>query len=191
LSGGVTGGGDEVGRAGGGLDRGQARQEPEHPAGAAQRDLPPAGPAAKGADRDAVLRREPDVAERRGRPLREEELLGRAARHRGRTVEEERDRDVLLLDEQLHEQLLEPREHVPVELAQVVAQGVVAVIRELHALAALDTPPAALQSAPDRRAEEEQQALELAQERLVEDGRVDLVREERGSRASLCGAAGR
>ena len=110
-------------------------------------------------------------------------LAGVPGRHRRRRVDEERDRDVLLLDEQLDEQPLEPGVDVPVELAQVVAQGVVAVVGELDRLAALDAPPAALQAAPDRRAHQQQQALELAQERLVEDGRVDLARQEDLARA--------
>ena len=84
--------------------------------------------------------------------------------------------DVLLLDEQLHEQLLEPRVDVPVELAQVVAQGVVAVVGELDALAALHAPPPALEPAADRLLHQHAEALELPQEALVEDRRVEVVR---------------
>ena len=62
------------------------------------------------------------------------------------------DRDVLLLDVQLDEQLLEAGQDVPVELAQVVAEGVVPEVRELDRLAALDRAAAALQAAADRRA---------------------------------------
>ena len=69
---------------------------------------------------------------------------------RRRCVDEERDGDVLLLDEQLDEQLLESGVDVPVELAEVVAQGVVAVIGELDRLAALDAPAATLEAASDR-----------------------------------------
>ena len=127
--------------------------------------------------------REPDVAERRRRALGEQQLGRVPGRHRRRGVDEERDRDVLLLDEELDEQLLEPGVDVPVELAQVVAEGVVAVVGELDRLAALDAPPAALEPAADRRAHQQQQALELAQEGLVEDGRVDLARQERLARA--------
>ena len=101
-----------------------------------------------------------------------------AAGHRGAGVDEERDREVLLLDEELDEEALEPGVDVPVELAQVVAEGVVAVVGELHGLAPLDAPPAALQAAPHRRPDEQQQALELAQERLVEHGRVELGGQE-------------
>ena len=83
------------------------------------------------------------------------------------------DGDVLLLHEQLDEQLLEAGVDVPVERAQVVAQGVVAVVGELHRLAALDAPADALEAAPDGRPGDQHQPLQLAQERLVEDGRVD------------------
>ena len=100
-------------------------------------------------------------------------------RHRRRRVDEQRDGDVLLLDEQLDEEPLESGVDVPVELAQVVAERVFAVIGELDRLATLDAPAAALEPAADRRAHDQQQPLELAQERLVEDGRVDLARQER------------
>ena len=69
-----------------------------------------------------------------------------AGRHRGRGVDEQRDGDVLLLDEQLDEQPLEPRVDVPVELAQVVAEAVVAVVGELDRLATLDAATAALRA---------------------------------------------
>ena len=98
--------------------------------------------------------------------------------HRRRRVDEKRDRHVLFLDEQLDEQLLEAGVDVPVELAEVVAERVVAVVGELHRLAALHAPSAALEAAADRRSHQQQQALELAQERLVEDRRVDLRRQE-------------
>ena len=85
---GVPGGGDEVGRAVGRLDRRQVGEQPEDAARAAQRRPAPGDPAGERADRDPVLGGEPDVAERRRRPLREQEL-GRARRspstprHRG------------------------------------------------------------------------------------------------------------
>ena len=72
---------------------------------------------------DAVVRGEADVRERGRGPLAEEQLVGRATLHRARRVEQDVDVDVLLLDEELDEQLLEPRVEVPVERAQVVAEG--------------------------------------------------------------------
>jgi hypothetical protein len=107
--------------------------------------------------------------------------------HRRRGIDEECDRDVFLFDEQLHEQLLEPRVHIPVELAQVVAQRVFAVIGELDRLASFHAPPAALEAATHGRAHQQQQTLELAEERLVEDGRIDLGREEDRARAGRDG----
>ena len=185
LRGGVPGGGDEVGRAVGGLDRGQVGQEPEDATRSAHRRPPPGDPPGQRADRDPVLAREPDVAERRRRALGEQQLRRVARRHRRRRVDEQRDGDVLFLDEELDEQLLEPGVDVPVELAQVVAEGVVAVVGELDRLAALDAPAAALEPAADRRPHQQQQAFELAQEGLVEDGRIDLARQE-----GLAGAGG-
>jgi hypothetical protein len=88
------------------------------------------------------------------------------------------DGDVLLLDEQLDEQLLEPGVEVPIERTQVVAEAVVAIVGELHRLATLDAAPGALHAAVDGLAREQRQALELAQESLVEDRRVDRRRQQ-------------
>ena len=90
------------------------------------------------------------------------------------------DRDVFLLDVQLDEQLLQAGEHVPVEEAKVVAKGVVAEVGELDGLAALHRSPATLEAAANRPLHDQQQPLELSQETLVEDRRVDVRREERG-----------
>ena len=185
LSGRVAGGGDEVGRAVGRLDRREVGEQSEDATGAAQRRPPARRPTAECADRDPVLAREPDVAERRRGPLGEQRAwpAGPVAIDADASTSSVIG-DVLLLDEQLHEELLEPGVDVPVELAKVVAEGVFAVVGELDRLAALDAPPATLEPAADRRAHQQQQPLELAEERLVEDGRVDLARTGRpgGSR---------
>ena len=88
--------------------------------------------------RDAVVRREADVGQRRGGALCEQQLVRRAALHRRRRIDQDVDVDVLFFDEQLDEQLLEPRIEVPVERTQVIAEGVVAVVGELDRLAPLD-----------------------------------------------------
>jgi hypothetical protein len=182
---GVPGGCDELRRPDDRLDRRQVREEPEHASRTPERRLAAARPAAERTHRDAVLGREPDVTQRGRGALREQELLRPAGRHRGRDVDEDRDRHVLLFDEELDEELLEPRVHVPVELAEVVPERVIAVVGELDALAALDAAPPALQAAPDRRAQQQQEALELTQEALVEDRRVEVVREERRTSSGL------
>ncbi len=179
LRAGMPGGGHDVGRSVGGLDRRQVGEQPEDASRAAHRRPSPGDPPGQGADRDPVLAGKPDVAERRRRPLREQQLGRVPGRHRRRGIDEQRDRDVLFLDEELHEQPLETGVDVPVELAQVVAEGVVAIVREFDRLAALDAATPALEPATHRRAHQQQQALELAQEGLVEDRRVDLARQER------------
>ncbi len=83
------------------------------------------------------------------------------------------DGHVLFLDEELDEELLETGVDVPVERAQVVAQRVVAIVGELDRDAALGAPADALHAASHGLARDEHQAFELAQERFVEDGRVD------------------
>ena len=106
-----------------------------------------------------------------------------AGGHRRGGIEQQGHGDVLLLDKQLHEELFEAGVHVPVKLAQVVAGRVVAVIGELDRLAAFDASPTTLEAAADRRAHEQEQPLELAQEALIEDGRIDLRGQEDRARA--------
>ena len=79
------------------------------------------------------------------------------------------DRDVLLLDEELHEEALEPGVGVPVELAQVVAGGVVAVVGELNALPSPHAAALTLHPPGGQPARGELELLEAAQERLVEE----------------------
>ena len=187
---------DEVAGTLGRRDPGQVAEQPEDAPGPAQA-VPAAGdPAAQDGQLDPVLGGQADVAQGSRGPLGEQELVRPAGRHRRAGIDDQADGDVLLLDEQLHEQLLEAGIDVPVELAQVVAQDVVAVVRELDRTASLDAPPAALEAAPDGLVEEQLEALELAQERLVEDGRVELGRQQvrpslRTRRPRAGGRAGR
>ena len=177
---------DEVSHTIGGVDRRQVGEEAEDAAGTTQRRPPSGGPAAQRGDGDPILAREPDVAQGSRGAFGEQQFRRRARRHRRRRVDEQRDGDVLFLDEQLDEEPLESGVHVPVELPQVVTERVFAVIGELDGLAALDAPATTLEPAADRRAHDQQQPLELAQERLVEDGRVDLARQERAPGARRC-----
>src|SRR6266536_889027 len=152
-------------------------------------------PAAERGDGDPILRCQPDVAEGGSRALGEQQLLRPSGRHGRARVDEDADGDVLLLHEELDEQALEPRIHVPVELAQVVAEGVIAVVGELHRLTTLDAPPAALEPAANGCPHDQKEALQLPQERLVEDGRIQLVGQEGAPRTAgghvRSGAAGR
>ena len=187
LRGGMPGRDQQVGAAVGRGDGRQVGQQAEDPARAAE-GVPAASRApGERRDRDPILAREPDVAERGRGPLGEEQLGRAARRHRRRGIDEQRHGDVLFLDEELDEQLLEAGVDVPVELAQVVAERVVAVVGELDRLAPLDAAPTALETAADRGAHEQEKALELPQEGLVEDGRVDLARQERLARAGRGG----
>ena len=176
----VADGGGQVGRSGRRFDARQVGQHLEDAAGSAHRRKAPRDAALQHAQVDAVVGREPDVGECRRCPPAEEQLVGRTAVHRRRRVEQDVDGDVLLLDEQLDEQPLEACVQVPVERAQVVAEGVVAVVRELDRLTALDAAPGALHAAVDGRAREQRQPLELTQECLIEDRRVDRRRQEVG-----------
>ena len=120
-------------------------------------------------DADAVHARQPEVAERGRGPPRRIELVRLAVVHAAARVDEDVDGDVLLLDEELHEEALEPRVGVPVELAQVVAGGVVAVVGELDALAAPHAAPLALHPPGGEAPRGQLELLEPAQEGLVEE----------------------
>ncbi len=76
---------------------------------------------------------------------------------------------VLLLDEELDEEPFEAGVGIPVELAQVVARGVVPVVGELDALPAADAAALALHAAGGQPPRGELDLLEAAQEGLVEE----------------------
>ena len=179
----VAGRRDQVRRPIRRFDRREIGQQPEDPACPAHRGTLACDPPSQCADRDPVLTGQRDVAEGRRGALGEQELGRLAGRHGCRGVDEQGDGDVLLLHEELDEQSLQPRIDVPVELPKVVARRVVAVVGEFHGLTAFDTPATALEAAADRRAHQQEQAFELAQERLVEDRGIDLAWEEGLARA--------
>src|SRR5690606_34271461 len=84
------------------------------------------------------------------RQLLHEQKLARLARVRaGRAVEDEVERQVLLLEEELHEERIEAPEDVPVDVAQVIAHDVRPVVGELDALAPLLRAPLPLELAPE------------------------------------------
>ena len=83
----------------------------------------PRRPALQHGHAHAVIGGEPDIGQGRRGSLAEQQLVGRAAVHRRRRVEQDVDGDVLFLDEELDEQLLEAGVEVPVQRAQVVAQA--------------------------------------------------------------------
>ena len=97
--------------------------------------------------RDPVEVHQADVPQRRRQPLHVQELGRIAAVARGRSVDNDVQRQVLLLEEELQEQAVKPAEDVPVDVPQVVPHDVGAVIRELDGLAPLLRPPLALELA--------------------------------------------
>ena len=133
-----AGGGEDIRELGG--DASQA--------GAAA-DGPEAREAASGpkrGERDAVVAGERDRGERSGQPGGVQQLggrrsgrvagVGRAREHRAAGVEQQVDGQVLVFAEDLDDELVEPGEDVPVDVAEVVAGGVGAKIFKLDRLAA-------------------------------------------------------
>ena len=139
----------------------------EHPPQA----LPPAqhraGLAAGGAqhfDLHAVGPAQADEAQRR-RQLLGIEQLGRLAEiHRRAGVDQGVEVQILFFQEQLQEQLVQPREQVPVHEPQIVARHVVAEVGELDALPLAAAAPFALHPPAEDLAADQLQTLQLRQE---------------------------
>ena len=100
----VAGSRGQVGRARACLDPGQVAQQAHDPAGAADGRQPSRDPPLQDADAHPVVRGQAHVRHRGRRALGQHQLVGRAAVHRRRGIDEHVDGDVLLLDEQLDEQ---------------------------------------------------------------------------------------
>ena len=75
---------------------------------------------------------------------------------------------VFLFLEPLQQQLVVPGEDVPVEVAEVVARGVLAVVGELDPAAELHRPPLGQELAPEDPPRDEREVFELLQEVGVE-----------------------
>src|SRR6185437_10958662 len=104
--------------------------------------------------------------------------------HRGADVDQQIDRQVLVFLEQAHRAALEPAEEIPVQVAQVVAGRVVAMVGELEPGPDAPAAPHAVRAPGGRAADGERQRFELAQESRVESalGRRRLRRAERTRR---------
>jgi hypothetical protein len=93
--------------------------------------------AAHAGQADAVEVGEADVGEGGGDLLGVAELAAAGGLHRRADVDRHPDRQVLVLLVQADQRLAEAHQHVPVEVADVVAGGVFAVVGELEAAADL------------------------------------------------------
>ena len=135
-------------------------------------------------ERDAVLVREADVAQGHRKLLGEHELAGVAPVHRGAGVDREDQRQVLLLQEHLQEELVQPGIDVPVHEPQVVAVHVVAVVGELHRDPPLLAAPLALELAGEDLAAHDVDPVELGHQ-LAVDKLIDTPGSGPGSHAKV------
>src|SRR5262245_51797555 len=78
--------------------------------------------------------------------------------------------EVFLVDEELDVQPIEPAEHVPVHVAQVVADAVRAVVAELHAVPLARAATLTAAAPPERPPRGERHPLELGEEVRAEEG---------------------
>ncbi len=126
-------------------------------------------------DRHAVEVGECDIGQRRGHLAGIVELDRIAEGHAPRAVEQDVDVQVFLFLEPLEQELVVPGEDVPVEVAEVVARGVLAVVGELDAAAELHRPPLGQQLAPEHPARDQREVFELLQEIGVEKRHESLL----------------
>src|SRR5205809_6896013 len=85
---------------------------------------------------DTIKARKRDIADRGSDLAREIEFAGLAKRHRFAGIEEDANRQLALLFVELEEETLETTVEIPIEVAEVIAVNVSAIIRELDRLAA-------------------------------------------------------
>ena len=92
--------------------------------------------AGKAAEGDAIVIDEADVPKRRSQLLYKKLLRRLTRTHRRTDVDGYMNGQVLLFEEELKEQLIEPSVNVPVHESQVVAGDIGPVVGEFHTLAA-------------------------------------------------------
>lgn len=125
--------------------------------------------AAEGERRDAVVVHEPDVAERHGHAPGVVELAGRPKVHAPGTIDREHQAEVLLLEEELQEQPVQPAVDVPVDEAKVIARDVGPEVGELHALPTAAAASLALDLALEDLAARHIERIEPCHERTIDE----------------------
>ncbi len=118
---------------------------------------------------DAIEVGQGDVGQRGGDLPGEVELRRLAERHAPRAVQQEVDVQVFLFLEPLQQQLVVAGVEVPVEVAEVVAGRVLAVVGELDAAAQLHRPPLGQERAAKHPPRDQRQVFELLQEVGIEE----------------------
>ncbi len=149
----------------------QAQQQLRH-----RLDVPPPAqvpqlphqPVGEAGQRQPVVVHQRHVAQGRRQPPDRPVLRRLAPRHRAAGVEQHLNAQVLLGQEQLQEQLVQPAVDVPVHEAQVVADHVRPVVGELHALPAALGPPLALELALEDLPAEDVQGVQAGDEVAVQ-----------------------
>ncbi|MCY1004742.1 hypothetical protein OV079_03975 [Nannocystis pusilla] len=124
--------------------------------------------AAHAREADAVEVGEADVGQRGRDLLGVAQLAAAGGRHRVADVDGDPDRQVLVLFIKADQGLLEAHEHAPVEVADVVAGAVLAVVGEFEAAADLARLAFGALLAAEQPARDHLQQLELGQEGLAE-----------------------
>src|SRR5690606_37907706 len=112
------------------------------------------------------------------------ELAAVAEPHRARAIDDEVDAEIFFLFVQAHEQAPEALVDVPVDVAEVVAGGVVAVVGELDAAALLLRAPLGPHAAGEHPPADDRQGLELALEIVAKQLGSLRARAERLRRAA-------
>ena len=146
----------------------QELEQRQNPAFAARERKVGHDVAGEGDDGDAVEIGQRDIGQGRGHLPGKVELRRLAKGHAPRAVEQEVDVQVFFFLKPLEQQFVETGEEVPVEVAEVVAGRVFAVIGELDAGPHLHGPPLGHERAAKHALRDQREVFELFQEIGVE-----------------------
>src|SRR6266511_1680229 len=128
---------------------------------------------AQDADADALQVDETDEAEAGGQPRGVVELRGLPELHGGGGVHQQVETEVFLVHEELEIETIQTGVDVPVDVADVVANPVGTVIRELDADALAGAAALAPDAPAERAPREQRETLELGEEVRREQIRAD------------------
>src|SRR5712691_1626654 len=118
----------------------------------------------EGSALNTIERAQADVAQAAGKLQRELKLVGLAPIHGLAVVHQQVHGDVLLVLEELDDEVVQPAIDVPIELADVVARHVLAVVDEIHGAAALRAAALALDLVGDPLAAHQTETLQAAEQ---------------------------
>ena len=159
-----------------GCDALQVLQQPPQAAPPAEHGAGLAARSAEGFDLDAIGAAQADESQRGGQLLGIVQLGRVAEIHRRAGIDQREEMQIFFFQEQLEEQLVEPRVEIPVHEPQVIARHVVAEVGELDALALAATAALPFQPPAEDLAADQFQPFQPSQQFRAQTGWMYPVR---------------